>query len=69
VLGLSLFSGQKEDSAPVELPADVMEKIKEREAARAAKDWAKADQIRDELLQRGIALIDTKDGTEWKLVR
>jgi cysteinyl-tRNA synthetase len=41
-----------------------------RNAARAAKDWAKADRIRDELAAMGIALKDDKDGTtSWEVKR
>jgi cysteinyl-tRNA synthetase len=37
-----------------------------REDARAAKDWAKADQLRDQLRQEGIELDDTPNGPRWK---
>jgi len=37
-----------------------------RTAARAARDWAKADQIRDELTEQGIILEDTAGGTVWR---
>lgn len=43
-------------------------KIAERKAAREARDWALADQIRDELTSRGIALEDTAKGTRWSVV-
>lgn len=69
VLGLSLLSAAKKESEPIELPPEIMAKIREREAARAARDWATADRIRDELLEQGIALIDTKEGTQWKIVK
>lgn len=39
--------------------------IREREAAREAKDWAKSDEIRDTLLEQGIALRDTAGGSIW----
>lgn len=42
-------------------------KIEERRLARADKDFALSDAIRDELAQLGIELIDTPDGTKWKL--
>jgi len=37
-----------------------------REAARAAKDWAGSDRLRDELAARGIAVEDTRDGQRWR---
>ncbi len=48
------------------LDADVERLIKEREEARKAKDYAKADAIRDELRRRGIILEDTPQGTRWR---
>ncbi|HYM95666.1 MAG TPA: DALR domain-containing protein, partial [Candidatus Sulfotelmatobacter sp.] len=49
--------------------ADEVERlIAERESARKAKDFARADRIRDELRDRGIALEDSKDGVRWKRV-
>jgi cysteinyl-tRNA synthetase len=50
--------------------ADEVERlIAERENARKARDFARADQIRDELRQRGIALEDSKDGVRWHRVK
>jgi len=40
--------------------------IDERQEARHRRDFARADQIRDELLHRGLVLEDTKDGVRWK---
>ena len=37
-----------------------------RAAARAARDWAESDRLRDELLARGIAVEDTRDGQRWR---
>ena len=48
------------------LDAEVEALIKERQAARAEKNWAKADEIRDRLTGMGIILEDTKDGVKWK---
>jgi cysteinyl-tRNA synthetase len=49
--------------------ADEVERlIAEREAARAAKDFARADKIREELRERGIALEDSRDGVRWRRV-
>lgn len=47
--------------------AEIEQFIKERNQARAAKNWALADEIRVKLLSRGIELEDTKGGTIWKL--
>ena len=49
--------------------ADEVERlIAEREAARAARDFDRADAIREELRRRGIALEDSKEGVRWKRV-
>ena len=42
--------------------------IQARTAAKAAKDWAKADQIRDQLKEMGIEIKDTPNGVQWKRV-
>ena len=39
--------------------------LEERKAAKAAKDWATSDKIRDNRKALGIAVKDTKDGAEW----
>ena len=39
--------------------------LEQRKAAKAAKDWATSDKIRDDLKALGIQIKDTKDGTEW----
>ncbi|MXI72661.1 hypothetical protein GR255_27945 [Mycobacterium tuberculosis] len=39
--------------------------IAERQEARAKKDFARADAIRDELAAQGIKLLDTKEGVRW----
>ena len=41
--------------------------LEQRKAAKAAKDWATCDRIRDDLKAIGIQIKDTKDGTEWTL--
>ncbi len=46
-------------------PATVEARIAERAAARAAKDYARGDAIRDELLLQGVALMDGAGGTTW----
>ncbi len=47
--------------------ADILDKIKQRQEARQAKDWAAADSIRKELEAQGIILEDKKDGSTWKV--
>jgi cysteinyl-tRNA synthetase len=47
--------------------ADIRQVIQEREDARAAKDWARGDSIREGLLARGIELKDGPEGTSWKV--
>ncbi len=48
------------------LDADIEKMIQERQEARKNKDFARADQIRDELAQKGIILKDTREGVTWK---
>lgn len=59
VLGLTLKQEELLDEAVEKL-------IEERNAARKAKDYAKADRIRDMLLAQGIILEDTAQGTRWR---
>jgi cysteinyl-tRNA synthetase len=49
-------------------PAAVESRIGERAAARAAKDFARADQIRKDLQATGVELMDTPAGTTWRVV-
>lgn len=49
-----------------ELPDNIQKLIEERETARANKEWEKSDKIRGELLNQGIVLEDTAQGTIWK---
>ena len=60
VLGLILE--KKEEM----LEADIEKLIEERQAARKAKDFARADAIRGQLLEMGIVLLDTREGVKWK---
>jgi cysteinyl-tRNA synthetase len=50
------------------LSMDLMDLVKKREKARTSKQFELADQIRKELLSKGILLEDTKDGVRWKKV-
>ena len=57
------FFTEKEDS---ELDERINAMIAERQEARARKDWATADAIRDELVAMGIILEDTPQGVRWR---
>ncbi|MGB1804318.1 MAG: cysteine--tRNA ligase [Candidatus Pseudothioglobus sp.] len=46
--------------------SEISKKIDQREAARNSKDFAMSDQIRDELLELGIILEDSANGTTWR---
>ncbi len=48
------------------LDSDIEALIEERQAARKAKNFARADEIRNELLSKGIILEDTREGVKWK---
>jgi|Deesub1362B_J571_1020462.scaffolds.fasta_scaffold00036_41 cysteinyl-tRNA synthetase len=48
-------------------PEEIEEKIKERQQARARKDWQTADSIREALYEQGIVLEDTRHGTVWRV--
>ena len=71
VLGLSLekYIGKssEEKSASKEMLEYINNKIEQRAKAKLNKDYALADQIRNELLAKGITLIDTKEGTTFKI--
>ena len=71
VLSLDLLTAQTAQEADnnevdAELESYVLAKIEERAAAKKAKDFATADAIRSELLERGIVLEDTREGVKWK---
>ncbi len=55
------------EDAPEDLDAEVEDLVRRRTEARAAKDWATADEIRDRLAELGIELLDGKDGkVRWR---
>jgi cysteinyl-tRNA synthetase len=60
VLGLSLDQVDKSQ----ELPAEVQALVDARRRARASKDWAGADRLRDEILALGYTVKDTRDGVK-----
>jgi cysteinyl-tRNA synthetase len=65
VLGLDLAN-----AAPAEAVSESDPRIdallEEREAARASKDFATADRIRDDLTTEGITIVDTPEGARWR---
>ena len=67
VLSLNLTTAQADvkEEIDAELESYVLAKIEERKEAKKARDFAKADAIRDELLAKGIVLKDTREGVIW----
>jgi cysteinyl-tRNA synthetase len=65
VLGLDLLRAPEKKRSAEEL-AKVEELIKERNTARAAKNFAESDRLRDALLSLGAVVKDSKDGTSWE---
>ncbi len=59
---LGIITEKKEEL----LDAEVEGLIEERQAARKARDFARADEIRNLLLEKGIVLEDTREGVKWK---
>src|SRR5262249_40235789 len=59
---LNIFGEQKREM----LDSEVQSLIDQRQEARRRRDFERADEIRDELANRGIILEDTKDGVRWK---
>ncbi|AUZ84021.1 cysteine--tRNA ligase [Methylophaga nitratireducenticrescens] len=57
-----LTGGQQDEAGKIE------QLIAERNAARAAKDWSRADQVRDELTAMGIVLEDAAGKTSWRKI-
>ena len=66
VLSLSLI--EEESETDKDLEDFIQGKIDERNAAKLNKDYSTADQIRDELLEKGIKLLDSRDGTTYELI-
>jgi cysteinyl-tRNA synthetase len=48
--------------------SEIQQKLEERKRARANKDWAKSDAIRDELLAQGVQIQDAPSGTKWTII-
>ena len=77
VLGLDIVKAAKalneaEEAAAAEADSDpfvkyIKDMIVQRAEAKKAKDYARADAIRAELLEKGVTLIDTREGTDFKI--
>lgn len=67
VLSLDLLKSD-EKSIDSDLEEYILGKIEERKEAKANKDFARADSIRDELLEKGVKLIDSREGTTYELI-
>ena len=59
---LNIFGDEQHEM----LDTEIQSLIDERQEARRRRDFGRADEIRDELANRGIILEDTKDGVRWK---
>ncbi|MBE5881807.1 MAG: cysteine--tRNA ligase [Lachnospiraceae bacterium] len=69
VLSIDLLKEDAQEAAndvDAELEAYVLAKIEERKAAKKEKNFALADAIRDELLEKGIVIKDTREGVVWE---
>jgi len=62
VFGLRLA----EKTGSSEMEAQVNALITERNEARKQKQWARSDQIREQLKEMGVTIEDSKDGTKWR---
>ena len=60
VLGLDLASYEKAEEA---LPEEILELVNSRNEARANKNWAESDRLRDLLIEKGYSVKDSKEGT------
>ncbi len=68
ILGIRISSGAADEAAGTAAYAKAVDLLLEiRAKAKAAKDWATSDLIRDRLSDAGFDIKDTKDGVEWKL--
>ena len=62
----SFFKGSAGEAQAGLSDADIEALISERAQARQDKNWARSDEIRDELLAKGVELLDSAQGTSWR---
>ena len=67
VLSLDLLK-EEVKTISKDLEEEILSKIEERKEAKKNKDFAKADEIRNELLEKGIKLVDTREGTTYEII-
>ncbi|HKC50079.1 MAG TPA: cysteine--tRNA ligase [Myxococcota bacterium] len=63
VLALGLGDAR---TAPAEADAEIDGLVRERDQARAAKNWKRADELRAKLVELGVSLVDSPQGTRWR---
>ena len=68
IVGKALAETVENAGIDAELENFILAKIEERAAAKKAKDFATADAIREELLAKGVAIKDTREGVKWELI-
>lgn len=68
VFSLDLFKNDSDINISSELESYVLNKIEERNKFKSLKDYSSADKIRDELLEKGIKLIDSREGTKYEII-
>ncbi len=66
ILGLCDILGIIAEKKEELLDEEIEQLIQERQEARKAKNFARADEIRAQLLEKGITLLDTREGVKWK---
>ena len=63
ILGINI-SKQEQKEENIEIPKEILELVEERKIARENKDWAKSDELRDSIREKGYEIKDTKEGSE-----
>ena len=66
ILGLNLAQYEPEQQQDESLPAEIAQLAEERQKARANKDWALSDNLREELRAKGYEAVDSKEGQRIK---